>query len=562
LLLAFSWGCQTTKRARWLPPVIAIPQWSAFAANSGLESAEDAYATAVHLTHRDDASCVDYYYQVATLVWPEVQRQIAVSGVAQGRTAELYQSSLTQLIRNGQHFNRLDPRRGLFVRTTAGCFTVPIQYHGFPWKPQDFDHLIPVGDYETKELNNLYRCPGLGVATIGVHFRRPYESFRRSKQHFAATALLRPVPDGMQSACPFVLELFDPLRISSIVMAGRQVALERDTTAPVAYVLSQADREYITGFLQPGATDEDAGLFMMKPYQPGKIPLVFVHGLLSDPLTWANLANEIEAQPDLLARYQIWGFEYATGGPFLGSAAALRGQLQRVQTQLDPTGSDVALSRMVLVGHSMGGLIAKLQVTQSGNQLWDAVSCQPFQGIITTPATRNQLAESFFFEPSPRIARVVFIGTPHRGSPWAKRPIGRLGSSLVDEPNTMKEEHRQLIRDNRGAFSREFTRGIPSSIDLLESDSPLLHAIDRLPLDPRVQLHSIVGSGYWMLGAGDSDRVVPVGSARMPGVVTERSIDADHVDLHKTPEGVAELLCILRRHMREFDAQFGLRTVR
>ena len=140
---------------------------------------------------------------------------------------------------------------------------------------------------------------------------------------------------------------------------------------------------------------------MFEPYQPGKIPLVFVHGLLSDPFTWANLANEIRARPDVLQRYQLWAYEYATGEPFLKSAAVLRRQLHEVQLQMDPSGSDAALSGVVLIGHSMGGLVSKLQVTYSGNQLWESVSCLPFESIVTTPATRMDLAESFFFDPSP-----------------------------------------------------------------------------------------------------------------------------------------------------------------
>ena len=164
------------------------------------------------------------------------------------------------------------------------------------------------------------------------------------------------------------------------------------------------------------------------------------------------------------------------------------------------------------------------------------------------------LAESFFFEPSPLVSRVVFIGTPHRGSPWAKRPIGNFGSKLVEEPSSMEKIHQQLITDNPNAFSKEFTRRIPTSVDLLKPDSPMLLATDRLPRDPTVHLHSIVGSGYRMVGAGDSDSVVPVSSSRLKGSETEKMIHAKHSDLNKVPESISELFCILRQHLREGDA--------
>ncbi len=384
-----------------------------------------------------------------------------------------------------------------------------------------------------------------------VHCRRPGQLLSQPEQAFAATVLLRSVSQGPLAPTQFKLDLFDPLRVSSTEVAGRQVPLERDITAPFAYRQSQDDRGYLEGFLQPGASKENLGLFMIEPYQPGKIPVVFVHGLLSDPFTWANIANELRADPELLKRYQIWGFEYATGEAFLSSAAQLRAQLHQVRNELDPGRSDPALSQMVLVGHSMGGLIAKLQIQYSGTELWNAVSNCPFENIVTNSKTRMSLAESFFFEPAPAVSRVVFIGTPHLGSPWARRPIGLIGSRLVEEPPSFQDEHSQLVRDNPEAFSREFTRRVPTSIDLLKPNSPLLAAINDLPLDQQVPIHTIFGSGYFMLAAGNSDSVVPVTSARIADAVTERSIHAKHTKIHQEPQGISELLCILKAHLRD-----------
>lgn len=554
LLLLSSIGCLSTKRATWQLPDVAVPQIPP-GPSSGLvpgacANYESAYAAAVQQENLGAPACIDYYFQSATLAWPEVERQLIEQGRVLGRPADVYRSSLTRLVYAGQHFHRLDPKRGLQVYTPAGCRTVPVNMHGFAWQPEDVDLLVPVGQYETEDLTKFYRNSGLGVAAVGVHMRRPGERYRRPQQNFAATVVLRPTADA---PCSFALELFDPLRISAITVGGKQVPLKRDLSAPIAMVLSAADRDYLTGFLQPGTTTANEGLVMIEPYQAGKIPVVFVHGLLSDPLTWVNVVNEIRVQPELLERYQIWGFEYATGEPFLTSAAKFRRQLKEARQQFDPTWSAPALSRMVLVGHSMGGLIAKLQMTESGEDVWNAISSRPFESIVTTPETRLSLADSVFFEPSPSVSRVVFIGTPHQGSPWANRPVGRLGSNLVDEPTSLETGHAQLIRDNPSAFSREFTERVPTSIDLLEPQSPLLQAINRLPRASHVQLHSIIGSRRWMIGAGDSDEVVPVDSARLPGVVSERVVDAKHTELHKHTAGISELICILKRHLHEFD---------
>ena len=535
-------------RGKWRPPSVAQPSRNS---NGKLACAERAYAQALHLEKQDDAACVDYFFQAATCAWPHVQACSCSKCGPSCRATKIYHSSLIKLITAGRCFKRLNPKCGLTVNTSAGRQVVPTSYHGFVWQPDDFDRVLPVGAYSTKELKRNYRCDGLGVSTVVIRCRRRCEMFRRPRQVFGATVVLRPVTGTETSTCNYILEFFDPLRVNSVAIANCQAPLKRDLTAPIAYLLSHADRNGFANFLHPGSTTEDTGLFMIEPYQPGKIPVIIVHGLLSQPFTWADLANEIRARPDLVERYQFWGFEYATGEPFLKSAAKLRRQLYQVRAQTDPKGADSALSRIVLVGHSMGGLVSKLQTTYSGNQLWRSVSCRSFDSLVTTTCTRAELAESFFFGPVPMISRVVYIGTPHKGSVWAETLIGRLGSLLVREPSSMEDEHAQLIRDNPNCFSDEFTKRIPTSVDLLKPDSPLLRAIDHLPKSSTVPEHTILGEGYFMLRAGDSDKVVPVTSASKAGVASEKRIHEKHGDLHESDEGIREVICILRKHALE-----------
>jgi pimeloyl-ACP methyl ester carboxylesterase len=551
LLLVFTAGGCVCKRGKWMPPEIVRPAASC-SLDSFMAQAEVALAHAIELEKQENPGCVDAYFQSAACSWQEIQRQLHESGSAYGRPAEIYRSSLAQLIITGQNYGRLDPKSGLMVWTRTGQITIPTRFYGFAWQPDDFDYLIPVGEYSTRELNYRYVACGQGITAVVVRCRKPNEQFFNDQQLFAATVLLRgnnndagSGPTGME------LEFYDPLRIGSRQIGGQRVDLQRDLTAPFAYRLSKRDRNYLTAFLQPGSTSVGDGLFMLEPYQPGKIPVVFIHGLLSDPQTWVNMANELSAQGDLMARYQIWGYEYATGEPFLASAARLRRQLQEIQHHLDPAGADRALSQVVLVGHSMGGLVAKLQVTSSGNELWSAVSCQPLENIMTTPETRASLVESFFFEPVPQVSRVVFIGTPHAGSPWANRPVGRLGSKLVQEPEIMRARREQLINDNPGVFSPEFSRRVPTSIDLLKPDSLLLRATDSLPISRRVSFHTIYGSGYWMLGGGNSDRVVPVNSSILPGAISDKPVHAKHTKLNRNPTSIDELFCILRTHLEQ-----------
>lgn len=555
LLIPPATGCQLNKRATWHAARIVVPNATGPFTGSSLATAETALAEALNLESRDCEACVDSYFYAAVLTLPEVMSQLDENSRPVGRAADIHHSALSKLVDAGQRYRRFVPGQGLQVNTVSGSHFIPARFHGFHWQPSDFDRLIPAGDYTARDLLHHYRCEGIGVATVVVRQKREGEPFRQPQQVFPATLVLNAVGGGKERPlCPFVLDFFDPLRISSTEIEGCGVQICRDLSAPVAWRMSTVDRDYLRDFLHPGSTSQDLGLFMLEPFQPGRIPLVFVHGLLSDRLTWVSLANEIIARPELLDRYQIWGFEYSTGEPFLAGAELLRRQLQEVQQQFDPDGRDPALRQTVLVGHSMGGLVSKLQVTSSGTQLWDSICSRPLESLQTTEEVRGKLASSFFFEPSPLVSRVIFVGTPHRGSPWAQRPVGRLGSSLVEEPATMEAVHSQLVCDNPGVFSREFSGGIPTSIDVLNPDSGLLQAIDRLPVAPGVHLHTIAGSGYWMRGAGDSDSVVPLSSSVHFQAESEKIIHAKHGKLHQAESGIDELLSILQLHA----AQSGL----
>ncbi len=340
-------------------------------------------------------------------------------------------------------------------------------------------------------------------------------------------------------------QLYDPLRTNTTDMG---LPLARDLTAPIAYTASQASDAWLEDFLRPTGNDMLNGLHMREPFQPGKIPLVCVHGLASDPLTWAQLENDLRADPEIYSRYQFWFFRYDTGDPFLSSAARLRRQLVELRRTYDPLRCDPSLSRMVLVGHSMGGLISKMQVTYSGDEIWRSAATRPFETMVTDPVTRSNLADAFFFTPSPDIKRVIYIATPHRGSVEAERLIGQISSALVEERPEAKARHEQISRDNPGLFREELSQRVPSSIDLLEPNSLILQATERLPYGCGIAIHSIIGDDRSSLGEGPSDGVVPVSSARVSGVQSELVVDARHTQVQKDPNTVREVICILSHH--------------
>ncbi len=518
---------------------------------SQIENAKTLLRDGCRLDGDKDAGCIAQYLCAAQTIWPVVASEAVSNDLENSSAAKIYNQCLRRIIDSGQEYGLFQPQTGQFLPSPSSGEWIPILYRGFPWDPQDFDLVIPAATEVSKKLNHDYRCNGLGVPVVVINKRLEGERFLRDQQAFAATLVLREARPDEGLSCGFVFEFIDPLRVRSVNVGGCEVAVARDLSAPIAYRISKRDKNYLEGFLQPGTTDEGPGLYTVEPYQRGKIPVVFVHGLLSDPFTWSNAANEMRARPELNSRYQIWGFQYPTGEPFLKSAAVLRGHLNSITKKIDPTGEDPALSQIILIGHSMGGLVAKLQVTRSGDQLWNSISKVPLDCLVTTEETRKALRDAFYFQPVASVSRVVFLGTPHGGSPKATRPVGRLGTKLVDEPSSMNAIREQLLRDNPEAFSEEFARRIPTSIDLLRPESPLLREMNCLSFSDTVRLHSIIGCGYLLLGSGDSDKVVPVSSARISGVESERLIVSKHTKINSNEMALEELYRILETHLME-----------
>ena len=98
----------------------------------------------------------------------------------------------------------------------------------------------------------------------------------------------------------------------------------------------------------------------------GRVPVVLVHGTASSPARWAELVNELSSDPVIQQGCQFWFFSYNTGNPVTFSAGKLREDLRMAVAELDPEGRDPALHRIVVIGHSQGGLLAKLTVGMKG----------------------------------------------------------------------------------------------------------------------------------------------------------------------------------------------------
>ena len=236
------------------------------------------------------------------------------------------------------------------------------------------------------------------------------------------------------------------------------------------------------------------GIRLMQPYSPGKIPVVFVHGTASSPVWWAEMANTLRADPLIRERYQFWMFNYASGMPITYSAGILRNDLTETTKFLDPDGKDAALRHMVVIGHSQGGLLAKLTATDTGDKLWRLVSETNIDELQIDAPTRELLRTNFFFKPLPCVARVDL----HRHA--ASRQLPELPGSCKECLNSFMTIPREMVDDFASVMKLKDTirlpasvrNGVPSSLAGMATDNPFMLTLADIPVAPGIKANSII----------------------------------------------------------------------
>ncbi len=289
----------------------------------------------------------------------------------------------------------------------------------FDWAGWALGDFISAADLQVRGLRNRYRQRGIGAPlSAGISYevvgdQPPLGHERIPKSiRVPVTALLRfdrPRAGLAGGRLRATLELYSQDTARRVSIDGREVPLEFETTSSLALLL-EGSRIYEferSGFrsgdlrlLGAGSRPTD-GLMMLSPYRTGRIPVVLVHGTASSPARWAELINELQNDPRIWEHFQIWLFLYTTGSPVALSGAQLRRALVDVLDELDPQRQDPALQRMVVVGHSQGGLLSKLTVIDSGNRFWDGLSEVPIDELELRAETRELLERALFFDPHP-----------------------------------------------------------------------------------------------------------------------------------------------------------------
>ncbi len=476
---------------------------------------------------------------------------------------DLYNGGLDRLIRAAQSNGRIEPDGviKLKVHGREQVFRVFLDPGKSPWRAADVDQIILCSDWEVAGLPTKTYQYGLGVPLIAVRKSDRSapgpEKFYPSEMAFPLTAFLVPNSKLREAAIndtrECTLELVDPVRVHA-VGAEPAMSLESDLSTPLAYMWAKTDLSKYrwSGLLRPEQNLERAGLMLLRPYEPRKIPVVMVHGLASTPLAWIPMLNDLLRDPRIQDKYQFMLYLYPTGVPLPIAAAGLRETLVEAEKTFNPTGSDSEFGKMVLIGHSMGGLLSHAMVVESADRFWQLNSDKRFEDIIGPAEVLDELKRYMLFHPLPFVKRVVFLATPHRGSEMSRSVVGRVSASLITDPDYIAKLLSRLTKDNPDAFDRRKFRRLPSSIETLEPNGKILLALLSMRPDPLakppVVFHSIVGSLRPGPRETSTDGVVPFSSSHLDGVASELVVRSDH-GVQKDPAAVLEVRRILLEHV-------------
>lgn len=204
--------------------------------------------------------------------------------------------------------------------------------------------------------------------------------------------------------------------------------------------------------------------------------VLLLHGLLRGPGSMGRLHRHLAA-----AGYQVRDWTYPSSKyPLAVHADALR-------TTLDQLERDPSVERIHLVGHSLGGLVARLALAPSSEDAHAAGI-----GDAAPPTVERR-----------KVGRLVTLATPHQGSPKASRLMPWFGPH------------------------------VPILGDLVDTEGAPIHTLGY-PVG--VEVGTISGS---------RDRTVPLASSRMPGEHGHYLVDSGHSFIMNHPDTLNGVLRFL-----------------
>jgi pimeloyl-ACP methyl ester carboxylesterase len=415
-------------------------------------------------------------------------------------------------------------------------------------KPADADHdpsrynLFPTDALKIsgRFFKTSSRVSGIGAPLVAVgrgenpQFRQQYKLRR---VYAPATAVIQ--FSGQKAD----LKIVDPFQVERVALDKRNFPLAVDLSAPTAMLIARERPERL-GFarvINPQRYADTARLTQLQPFDLARTPVIFVHGLQETPASWTPMIDSLRNDPWIREHYQFWVYSYPSGYPYPYSAALFRQDLDGIDRAFP------SHKRVMLIGHSMGGMICRLMITDADEKIWRNFFSTPPAKTPLASDTRKLLEESLVFNHRPDVQRVIFISTPHRGSKLASGWIGRIGAALVRTPRLLTSVYTStkplLVAD---PAARTLKR-MPNSVDTLEPSDRFVQAVNKLPIARGISYDSIIGDRGRGNTPNSSDGVVPYWSSHLDGAQSELIVDSGH-DAQTNPEAIKEVERILKTY--------------
>lgn len=435
---------------------------------------------------------------------------------------------------------------------------------------QAYEDLVPCADIDLDDLETRYTVTGPGIPLAGVvpaDKAKDLKSVRvmRDKGNVHSLTAVLVFPKNPHSKQLPKMCLIPRLSREDIPIGRYRYPLAADFSAPLALYWQMTDVKSmrLLGLFRPLKAVNVYGLSFNEPYNPKKIPVVLTHGLMSSPNTFSKLVNRLVQDPEIRKNYQFWYFGYPTGIPWVISAEQYREALTKVRHELDPHKRNKNWDRMVVLGHSMGGLITRYSLAKEPWKLMkdtlsaegerELMKAQQAEKHVTVSNQDNEdnLHRALYFKPLQEPKRVIYLATPHRGAPFADNWISAIGSWLIKIPVQLTTEALKIVTFQEDMFlvnPQNFVHNM-TSINQLSPQSVTIKNLSSVPLR-NVPTHSVIGNQGDENPLHSSDGIVPYWSSHLNWSDSEKIVHHDH-SVQDDSETANEIIRILKLHLSE-----------
>lgn len=419
--------------------------------------------------------------------------------------------------------------------------------------PSFFDGIYPASHvYAKKVFETRIRLDGVGVPLVGWKDNpqgkpSPPDFMAPSGRAYDLTAIL-----SFDEGKP-VWKLHQAEHSETVKIGSTTHQLRGDLTAANAVFWARSDlrTSTIKGVLKPFESLNKIGLYMDAPYDPNKIPVICVHGLKSSPIAFLHMTQDLRQDKVIRENYQFIYFYYPTGTSWLLPAATFREKVRDLESYAHSKGGGEKFEQMVILSHSMGGLITRASTCVSPKPFYDILYSKDIDQLSGSKKDKDTIRRILLYEPLRAPKRVVFMATPHKGSEIAAMNIVELLSKVITFPISFTQAITQVVTDTganlQGTTMREGR--LPTSLDQLNPQNKAILTVPKLEFPSHLKVHSIIGAHR---GNPESDGVVPYWSSHLPPAQTESEliINSNH-SVPGKKEAATEVDRILKLHLKE-----------